>query len=407
MLEKELIFENLYHDGAHLWFTARDYNALFRMDTDNREPELIGSFPGEGILQYGLYSAMAKCNGKLYFAPFAANEIAAYDTETGQFRKIAVALPNIENGRCWKQAKFFNVVSTEKKVYFLPFFYPGILVLDIGTGKFTCIDDWIGEIERIRVGDWGYFRETVLAGQELVLPCMCADAVVIVDTVTETSRMIKTPPTSRLCRHSGIFYTEPYFYLISADGTVAKRRLESEEEEIKNIHVPVSAEDEIVLYPLQYVDHIIYLLPSKSDQGYQIDTRTDKVAATELFEDEKRFMGDTPLYIACTSAETKLYVFTGNSHRLITYDLEFGSMSACKLYMSEQDRLRMETVRRAEFTERVCSEGIRESRENSLVYMLGILDALDEDTEKDQNGYREETGNRIYHALVSEGDMQA
>ena len=59
-MDQELIFENLYHDGAHLWFTARDYNALFQMDTDNREPELIGSFPEEGILQYNLYSALCR-----------------------------------------------------------------------------------------------------------------------------------------------------------------------------------------------------------------------------------------------------------------------------------------------------------------------------------------------------------
>ena len=399
-MDQELIFENLYYDGENFWLTAWDYNALFRMDKHGREPELMGSFQGEKILQCRLYSAMTMCGGKLYHAPFAANEIAENNPGTGKFRKTAVPLPGMENGQAWEQAKFFNVVSTGEKLYFLPFFYPGILVLDTETGMLTCIDDWMEEVERIRVGNWGYFKEAVQVGRELVLPCMCADAVVIVDIATEKSRMIKTPSTSSLCRHCGIFYTEPYFYLISADGTVSKRKLESEEEEIENIHVPVSGEDEIVFYPLQYVDHIIYLFPSKSDQGFKIDTRTDKVTSTNLFDDEKRFRGENPLYIACVSAEAKIYAFTGNSYRFIEFDLMQESMAACKLYMSDQDRLWMENTRRAEFTQRLCGEGVRESKEDSLTYMLRILENLGEDERKERKGYREETGNKIYHALV-------
>lgn len=400
MLAQELIFENLYYDGENFWFTARDYNALFRMDKEGREPELMGSFPGEGILQRCLYSAVTMCHGKLYFAPFAANEVAEYDTGTGEIRKREAVLPDIENGRTWKQAKFFNVIAVGKKVYFLPFFYPGILVLDTVTDKVTCIDDWVEEVERVHVGAWGYFREAVQAGRELVLPCMCADAVVIVDTVTEKSRIIKTPATSHLCRHCGVFYTEPYFYLISADGTVSKRKLESETEEMKNIRVPVSGMDEIVFYPLQKVGHIIYLLPSKNDKGFKLDTRTDEVTSTELFDDEKRFAGDNPLYIACASGVSKIYAFTGNSSRFLTYDLEQGNMSARRLYMSEQDRLCMETVRRAEFAKRTCSEGIRESKENSLGYMVHILKTLEEDEQKYRNENKTETGNKIYRALI-------
>lgn len=401
MLDQELIFENLYYDGENFWFTARNYNALFRMNKDDREPELRGIVPGEGILQCCLYNAMTMCNGKLYFAPFAANEIAEYDPVTGRFRKIAVTLPGAENDRLWEQAKFSNAISIGKKVYFIPFFYPGILVFDTETDYIVCIDDWVEEIERIHVGEWGYFKEAAQAGRKLTLPCMCADAVVIIDIETEKSRIIKTPPTVHSCKYCGVFFVVSYFYLISADGKVSKRKLESEEEEVKIIQIPVFGADEIAFYPLRCVDHIIYLFPTKSSKGFSINTITDEVQPTALLDDDKASIGDNPCYIASVSGERKLYAFTGNSHCFVTFDFEKVSKDICKLYASEEDRLLIEAARREELFRKMSSSAW-ENTENSLVYMMHVLQIREGEVKGSLNKHRTEIGKKIYEAIISE-----
>lgn len=202
----ELIFENLYDDGENFWFTEWEYNALFYMNKGEQSPKLAGFFPGEGARQKRLYSAMVLCNGKLFFAPYSAGAMAEYDPILQRFRKISLMAPRVQSGRLWEADKFYNVVSLEEKIYLIPYLYPGILVYDTETGKSVCIDDWVEEIENLSVGIYGYFKEVVQIDGKLVLPCMCADAVVILDVAEKRTEIMKTPQTLQKFKHCGSFF---------------------------------------------------------------------------------------------------------------------------------------------------------------------------------------------------------
>lgn len=160
---------------------------------------------------------------------------------------------------------------------------------------------------------------------------------------------------------------------MSADGTVSKRKLVSEDEKIQTYHLTVSGKDEVPFYPLLRIGRVLYLFPYKSCQGYMIDTETDEVSTTEIFEEEKVFKGDMPLYLVCASDEKYLYAFTGNSHRFISFDLKTSEIKEHKLYVSDQDRPAIEAARVKEFHKHMNGEIVWESEDAYLEDMLKLL----------------------------------
>lgn len=129
MLNNALIFENMYDDGENIWFTGLDYNALFKMNKMDWSIELIGTVPGERFRQRRLYMSTVMCDKKLYFAPYFANEIAEYNTETKKFKKVLVKKPGKESVQFGENEKFFCSVTVSKKNIFYSVLLSGSTML--------------------------------------------------------------------------------------------------------------------------------------------------------------------------------------------------------------------------------------------------------------------------------------
>jgi len=83
-----IVPDYMYYDGQYVWFAARDFNGLFKMDADTYRVEFVGQFPDEDAEGYKLYPEIAECNGKLYFAPYNAKSIGIYDKKNNIFGSI-------------------------------------------------------------------------------------------------------------------------------------------------------------------------------------------------------------------------------------------------------------------------------------------------------------------------------
>ncbi len=399
--EHYLTFENGYDDGKNIWFTEFDYNALFRMDKKDFKTELIGIFPDENMLGKRLYSAAVMCSGKLYFAPYRAREIAEYDPGEKTFKKLPVSLYGEDKNPGWEQEKFFRVTSVGKKLYFLPFLYRGILCYDTETGDFCCFDDWLDDIEALRENSWGYFVEFVLADGKIILPSACADAIVIFDTRSEKSQVIKTAKTDYLWKYCGICHVGDYFYLVSADGTVSKRKLCSEDETVERIRLPRTNSEEIEFYPVKYIDEAICLFPFRQNKGFKIDVTTNQVIREELFDDESTMEGPNYSFLTSMVWEDKLYAVTGNSSRFLEYDLRKGVRTERNLYLSQSDQVFLEEQKRSALIMQLRQETAAESEEKPLESMIDVLQKGHDLGRKEEGQNKSDRGSRIYHTLVN------
>lgn len=404
VLEKPLIFEDVYDDGCYFWFSECDYNALFRVNKANLKAELMGVFPDECFMRERLYSSVAMCDGKLFFAPYAANEIAEYDLQKRSFRKISVNSPRKNYNRLWKENGFFNIFAINHKVYFIPDRYPGILCYDTKKDTVALFDDWVDEIERLRFSAGGYFWGAEISGSKLALPCVCADAVVMFDTESGISKVINTSLEERRHRYIAIVNAQDYFYLISTEGKIVKRKLESEKEEVKEILPPDAETGKIVFYPTRCADGYVYLFPFEGKRGVKIDIRTDQVIREMLLESEVELTGRNFPFLMSMYHDGTLYSVTGNSRYLIKYDFDENRMDGMRLFSSETDRRRLKEYKKREFIERLEKECITEDDAYPLVYMLTALRSNNNRRGREKQGILK--GNEIYYILMKDRGLQ-
>ena len=86
------------------------------------------SISGRKIIQRSLYTSIVMYKNKMYFAPYSAHEIGVYDVNDNKFEKIKELIYRVRkivwNG---KREKFLKAVELRDKIWFIPYYYPGIL----------------------------------------------------------------------------------------------------------------------------------------------------------------------------------------------------------------------------------------------------------------------------------------
>lgn len=387
-----LISENIYDDGKHLWFAEFDYNALYKLDKTNREVKLAGIFPDENFMQERLYVSSTMNHGKLYFAPYTANEIAVYDTEKELFEKLKIVLKDQGEVRCEK-VKFFRILTVENEIYFIPAGYPGILCYKVNEDRFLCFDEWIDSVEKLRVNDWGYFLDAVSVHNRLILPCACADAVVIFDLITKQSQVIPMGKDdfSQARKYCGIHYVDEYFYFISTDGTIIKRKLESEQEEISEMKLPVSERNDMEFYPVQYRNGWLYLFPFGKNKCFKVKVATEKIVEEKVFAEDGLYEGNQFPFLTCVNGRNHLYLSTGNKRSFIEYDDIKGKKIEWKLYPSDQDKAIIEEMKGKSFIQQMNREELMvENTIYSLTDLLNTIQAASELKKKEEEMFQKE-----------------
>lgn len=353
-------------------------------------------------MQERLYRSTAQSGDELYFAPYSANEIAVYNFKKNTFRKIPVEDPRLDYHRSWEKEKFFNTVALGDKIYFFPWHYPGILCYDIKNDSLFCIDGWVEEVEKIHVGEWGYFISLVVVGTTIILPCACADAVVILDTITQKTKLMRTSPTEYLCKFCGICHVGKYFYLVSADGSIAKWEGDPEEKETRVARLTAFGKDDIEFYPVCNVNEDIFLFPFKNNSGYRFDTKTDMAAPINTFNDEKEYEGYNFLFLTSFFDGKEVYAVAGNSRRFMEFDLIYDKKDGRKIFPSENSRRLIESIEQTAFVEQACRSSVPETEDKMLKYMCSALQAHGNSRNKINSSYRNKNGERIYGSLNQE-----
>ena len=155
-----------YHDGESLWFTAVEYNALYRMFLKNSKLEYIGSFPNERFLQWRLYTSVHMYNNKLYFIPGSAREIGIYDMETREFSKVSIGIEEKDNdvSDIRYAKKFASAFFVDDVLIMLPCCYNQVVSYDLKSGV-------IRKDSSLYEGLWEKYAETINCSEKAFYVC--------------------------------------------------------------------------------------------------------------------------------------------------------------------------------------------------------------------------------------------
>ena len=136
---KGIVTDYMYYDGQYIWLTAKNFNGLYKMDAVTYKVDFAGKFPDEDADGYWLYHGIAECNGKLYFAPYKAENIAIYDKNTCTFKKIP-----LRNDFLKIKNKFNIILKCNKYIFLSGFGTHTMIRIDTDTDEIIYFDDFFG-----------------------------------------------------------------------------------------------------------------------------------------------------------------------------------------------------------------------------------------------------------------------
>ena len=113
-------------DGS-MWFSAVEFNGLFQYDMVEKCLKWKGEFPNEWREGRYRYCSCIEYQRKLFFAPYAAKEIAIYDMESGKFDKLAIKDYGVSS------QKIYATVKYGKKWFCFGARIPAVLCVDLET----------------------------------------------------------------------------------------------------------------------------------------------------------------------------------------------------------------------------------------------------------------------------------
>lgn len=397
LFDRALTSENAYQDGQNIWMTSMKYNALFRLDKREMKLHFVGTFLKENLMEKRLFSSLAMCEGKLYFAPYTAKQIAVYDLDSGEFKSLEVLCACKEVNHLYEKKKFHHMVTVGSKVYFIPAYYPGILCYDVKTKEFRCFDEWVDEVEELKSGERAYFKEYILNGNYLILPCVCANAVVIFDILTGISHIVRMPNTKNILKYSGICQVGKYFWLVTIDGEIFIRKLEAEDEEIRKVVLPKDKSDNIFFYPIRKVRDFVYLFSfGRRGNMIRIHTRTQEIECKDMLGTDLEEVSIWSINVILD--KERMYISMDCSNSIMVYDLEGEKVQESSLYLSDADKFFLEEIHSRNFEERISGGYVRETSEESLKFMLNYI-CNNKSMEKSRMYERLNYGVKLYEAL--------
>ncbi len=112
MLNVNLNFDDAYVKDEYLYFSASDFNGLFRLKKGESYAEWLGWFQKEPLWQKRIHYKIVEQDGRLFFNPFFGHGIHTYD-----LKKQDLKFYPFDDT---KPVSFSNAIKSEGKIYLIP-----------------------------------------------------------------------------------------------------------------------------------------------------------------------------------------------------------------------------------------------------------------------------------------------
>lgn len=325
---------DMFDDGEYLWFTAIEYNALFKVSKHTFDVEYIGSFPDEETYGYRLYTSINEYNGKLFFTPCTAHEIGVYDMVNRSFEKVSIGISRIDNDlsqiQCAK--KFVSGFVCEGTLVLIPCCYDKVVLYDIAAGTVSFQEDLFKHFHA-KYHD----QTTSLDSQfylcwfarrvnesEVVFNLHCSKNILIFYNL-KTGEFRELAIGSEKGSFSLVEYDgrQVYLYNTPADvlvkweietGEYSECRIADQLPEFQSCGLENS------FVNMTLLGEWLYLIPANTNVAVKVDTTTLAVAVVEGLSEECTIQREeTPYLNLCRVYDDKLYLWGNRSKRLIIY----------------------------------------------------------------------------------------
>jgi hypothetical protein len=341
--------------GGVLWVLFYRCNALCKLDKKTWELEYIGSFPGEAAYAWIFFSDMVSVDSFLYFTPCSANDIAVYNMKSQTFQKIKIPDPDkkIKIKVAYNQnTKFLKLNKVNGCLFFIPYSFPGILMLDTSNNMITLIDSWIEPLNKIVIDSaLGYFATAVFDAEtnRLLLPCLYANAVVALDIATNETTIIELNENKN--GYIDIIKIEQEYWLISyLKPSITRWEPKNNSYEEYDLP-PYEGTPDDGLYGYQkffYKNDTLFIIPfcAKNIIAFNLTDKTFSIVESFNPEsqgnDEKDWLYPHNYLFTQTVTKENIYMNTGKSNHFIEFNPTTGYYREEKLQLKGEELKRFQ-----------------------------------------------------------------
>ncbi len=338
-----LAFETLCDDGESFWCTAYEYNALFKIDKATWQVEYAGCFPHEKLDGLRLYTAIAKCDGRLFFAPGRAEEIAVFDIGSKTFTKIQIKKPDsialVKNSH---HLKFCDIVLRGDYLYFVPCSYPAFVELNIATGEVCYYSDWLSKLSGY-INDpleAFFWHKSAMIGSSFFVAACNANAVVSFNMDTRTSIAHEVGSASN--RYSDICYDGERLWMAPRhDGPIVAwdpktgrwTEFGAYPEEFSNAKYSFN--------DIVYSNGHVWAFPNKANATLKINVQSGYIFIADAFSQMCQLTDDQTSYkrshyLLAKICNGKLLAYNGKNNLLMEYDCDTDSFNAMPVQLEPE-----------------------------------------------------------------------
>ena len=340
---------DMFDDGAYLWFTSIEYNALFKLNKCTFHVNYMGSFPNEELYGVRLYTSINEYNGKLFFTPCTAHEIGVYDIEKKCFEKINIGISRKDNdlSKIKNAKKFASSFFYKDSLILLPCCYDRVVVCHISTGKVSFRNS-LFEYFYAKYGNYttssdGQFYLCWFAKRisetNIVFNLHCNRNILIFYDLA-TGEFSEQVIGNEKRSFSLIEYDMEQVYLYDInDDMLIKWDIETNEyfechiadklPEFQPCGLAYSFSNMVVL------GDWLYLIPASTNVAVKINTATLDAVAVDALSDECSAQNKGIAYLnLCRIFDNKLYLWGNQSRELIIYGKD-GNLQRIKIKVEE------------------------------------------------------------------------
>lgn len=327
-MEYNLSCNSYYEDEEFYWFAEIQYNGFYKVDKQTLKPELLFHFPEEALDQELLFSQILKMGDWFVFSPERAKQIVLYHAITQEIKTIPLAAVQGEKKIKYNpDLKFSAMASLEGKVYFFPFSYPAIVVLDLEDMTVDYVTNWVDQLEngveehRNSVLN-SYFRSALVEGEKVYLPSACSNQLVIFDLKNHQVDCVSISAQEQ--GFNGIAFDGNHFWLTPLFGREIVK-WSREGSELVSLAKNTQGLNEI-RKPFVYQKRL-FLLAGFQNQTYEVNIVTHQVKVNEALSQQvpqKQQLHTRTAFMIMASyfvGET-LHFICGNDRNWYVYDLE-------------------------------------------------------------------------------------
>lgn len=364
-----------YDDGEYLWFSSQAINCLFKLSKATFELCFVGVFPEEDAYSPLLYKDVVEKDGKLYFAPCDARDMAVYDIATGEFEKVNLKL-EIKCGVKPDFHKFRSAIAYGSKIFCIPGGYSAIVSYDTDTGEIAAYPFWDGLLEKLTFSSEAFrFIEATVFENRLILPSAEANAFVDFNMNTGNLAVVKLGKAKQSYRGATVYNDKCCFAPWRDGGAIIYKFEDNLPYTVKGL-----PNTSYGYFPAVNYKNELYFFPVKGDEIYVINTDTGE---TSLEKEFSHFCGESNpdsfwysmglrLMFAKMVGE-HIYAYNRQSGKMIVYDpAQHKVLRAEKLFMSEENRQIIDSLCRSAFSDYLSrgEDVLREGPLKPLAYLL-------------------------------------